>query len=77
MEKIFSNKIFYAIVLGLVIIGFSYAISRPKIEPSAKKNTSAGNETQDKTINLADLVQKDSDGDGIPDWEETLWGTDP
>ncbi len=26
--------------------------------------------------NFADLVQKDSDGDGVPDWEEALWGTD-
>jgi len=26
---------------------------------------------------LSDLVSKDSDGDGVPDWEEALWGTDP
>lgn len=26
---------------------------------------------------VADLVNKDSDGDGIPDWEEPLWGLDP
>lgn len=28
----------------------------------------------DKTV--ADLVAEDSDGDSIPDWEESLWGTD-
>jgi hypothetical protein len=28
-------------------------------------------------ISLNNLVQKDSDGDGIFDWEESLWGTDP
>ncbi|MEX2052408.1 MAG: hypothetical protein WD991_01775, partial [Candidatus Paceibacterota bacterium] len=26
---------------------------------------------------LADLVGRDTDGDGISDWEESLWGTDP
>ncbi len=26
---------------------------------------------------LVDLVNKDTDGDSIPDWEESLWGTDP
>lgn len=28
----------------------------------------------DKTV--SDLVAQDTDGDSIPDWEETLWGTD-
>ena len=26
---------------------------------------------------IGDLVNRDTDGDGIPDWEESLWGTDP
>lgn len=25
---------------------------------------------------VSDLIQNDSDGDGVPDWEEALWGTD-
>ncbi len=29
------------------------------------------------TETLADLVNKDTDLDGIPNWEESLWGTDP
>ncbi len=28
-------------------------------------------------ITIKDLVNKDTDGDGILDWEEGLWGTDP
>lgn len=27
-------------------------------------------------LTVNELIQKDSDSDGIPDWEETLWGTD-
>ena len=26
---------------------------------------------------IGDLVSKDTDSDGVPDWEESLWGTDP
>ncbi len=26
---------------------------------------------------IKDIVNNDADGDGIPDWEENLWGTDP
>jgi hypothetical protein len=28
-------------------------------------------------ITLGDITSKDSNGNGIPDWEETLWGLDP
>jgi len=29
------------------------------------------------TATLAEIINKDTDGDGILDWEEGLWGTDP
>ena len=29
------------------------------------------------TETLESMVNKDTDGDGILDWEEGLWGTDP
>lgn len=29
------------------------------------------------TVAIGDLVNKDTDGDGILDWEEPLWGLDP
>jgi hypothetical protein len=31
----------------------------------------------DGNITVKDLVNKDTDTDGIPDWEEILWGLDP
>src|SRR6266568_3084652 len=31
----------------------------------------------DPNTTVKDLVNKDTDGDGIPDWQENLFGTDP
>ena len=28
-------------------------------------------------MTLGEIIDKDSDGDGLKDWEEALWGTDP
>lgn len=33
--------------------------------------------TYDNNLTIADSVNKDTDGDGIPDWEEPLYGLDP
>jgi len=41
------------------------------IEAINQKSSLVGNAT------VADLINKDTDGDEIPDWEESLWGTDP
>ena len=49
--------------------------------PSSGENfsiTGNKNNTALKVENptLPDLIQRDTDGDGVPDWEEALWGTD-
>ena len=41
------------------------------------QSTNQGNGLTYNNIAIKDLVNKDTDGDGILDWEEGLWGTDP
>jgi hypothetical protein len=35
------------------------------------------NPAQLSVVTVGDAIEQDSDGDGIPDWEERLWGTNP
>lgn len=65
-----NKKIIIATILGCGLI-FSLVIF---IGSKAPKNISAlALETKQKT----EAELKDSDNDGLLDWEETLWGTDP
>jgi len=42
-----------------------------------KNKTGESSELAYNNTTIGALVNKDTDGDGIPDWEEKLWGTDP
>jgi hypothetical protein len=55
--------------LLVVFLGDSTTTTQAEVSPTAIKRA------QDKA--LAEISQKDTDGDGLKDWEETLWGTDP
>jgi hypothetical protein len=72
-----SKKFTYMILSFIGICIFIFLISTlifgKKSFLGAKKNS--GLTTQNLSIN--DLLQKDSDGDSVMDWEEGLWGTDP
>ena len=65
-------SILFVLIVGIFIVFFV----------SSKKESFATGETtnnialkiENQTVN--DLIQNDSDDDGISDWEEALWGTD-
>lgn len=66
-------KIVLAIALLIIIVTTSaWALNKKKSTQIAKNTV-----TQGELSILGEIVEKDSDSDGIPDWEEGLWGTDP
>ncbi|CAN5708683.1 hypothetical protein BH11PAT2_BH11PAT2_08540 [soil metagenome] len=66
-----TTRIIASSGLALSFIGVSYVISGPTI---FSHNTANAESTQQL---LAAYAAKDSDGDGLPDWQEALYGTDP
>ncbi|MEK7088808.1 MAG: thrombospondin type 3 repeat-containing protein [Patescibacteria group bacterium] len=73
-SKKFILIISVGVVLAVIIfIIFFMSSSGENFITGDKKATALKVENQ----TVADLIQKDTDGDGIPDWEEALWGTDP
>lgn len=74
LRKILSflgTKIGISLLAALVIIGAAFALSRT--EPTEKESGEAL--IARRAAELA--LDKDSDGDGLKDWEEAIYGTDP
>lgn len=80
--KFLPSKYFRGVLLSLVfvfvLVGASYALAQKKNTDRADSKTSellAEGVTQNSLYNL--VAEKDEDNDGLKDWEENLWGTDP
>lgn len=61
------------VVLGLV---FFFISVKRKNDAIALKNGGL-QDAKGQSVTIKDIVEKDTDNDSIPDWEELLWGTDP
>ncbi len=59
----------------MIVVLLILAISIYKITIFIKGKLSQKKQTE--LIVKADVIQKDSNDNGIPDWEESLWGLDP
>jgi len=70
-SKQFVVRILALLVIAGVILGIYYLVLYFKNRP---KKTAA---TTPQTLLVSDIIQKDSNNNGIPDWEEVLWGLDP
>lgn len=59
-----------ALLFSFVLIVGAYVIARGLDAPQVAQAST-------ETSLLAAIASKDSDNDGLPDWEESLYGTDP
>jgi Flp pilus assembly protein TadG len=71
----FSRKsgIVGALIIAAVLIGGAFILSS---NPSTFFHAQVADAESTQQL-LQDYSQKDSDHDGLPDWEEALYGTDP
>lgn len=60
-----------ALVVALLLVGASYVLSGP----SFLSSRIVGAESTDELLTA--YAAKDSDNDGLPDWQESLYGTNP
>ena len=63
-----------AVVLAIAIFMIFFMSSKNENFSATKEKNGSALKIQNQTI--LDLIQNDSDGDKVADWEETLWGTD-
>lgn len=69
--EIFKHKqIVAATLFSVVIVAGAYFLARGIQSPSVVQAST-------ETALLQAIASKDSDNDGLPDWEESLYGTDP
>ena len=70
--KFFTShwQIFAASFLSLMLVFGAYTIAKNGAHPTLA-------EASTQTELLKAIASTDGDGDGLPDWEETLYGTDP
>lgn len=64
------QKAIFAIVLALVILFLVSKIPSIIKKQETKKEPFA-------VLEVGELVEQDTDGDGLKDWEEPMWGMDP
>lgn len=67
------QRVFGALIISSALIGSAWYLSIPG-HSFFKANTANAASTQQL---LQEYAQKDTDNDGLPDWEEELYGTDP
>jgi hypothetical protein len=71
-KKILPSKKFMKILGGIILIILIIVL----VGIVKNRKTVYKQNTEGKVVVLNEVVEKDTDNDGLKDWEESLWGTD-
>jgi len=78
LKKYLPSKKFTYLLAVIIILGLiSFTISSLFFGKNSYVAQRKEAKLQNQKITLNNLLQKDTDGDRVMDWEEALWGTDP
>jgi hypothetical protein len=69
-----SKQFIFQVVAILILLATVFGIYEITLYFKNRNSSKQGTQT---TLLVKDVVQKDSNDNGIPDWEESLWGFDP
>ena len=73
-SKKFALTASVLLVLTIIIFVIFLLPSKGENFTTGEKKDNTALKIENQTI--TDLIENDTDGDGVPDWEEALWGTD-
>ena len=65
------------IMVSCVVFAFTYTRKAQVSSATDQSGTKASQQVDAAQLKAQLLSEKDTDGDGLKDWEEVLWGTDP
>lgn len=72
-----SKKFTYIFIACIVALAVFLLISNIFFGKNSFVALGKKGQLQNEKLTIENLLQKDSDGDGVMDWEEALWGTNP
>lgn len=72
-----SKKLFLVALPIILLVGIFVMFHKPSSAESTKLSSANGGLQAVSVASQNVITETDSDGDGVPDWEETLWHTDP
>lgn len=77
LKKYLPSRKFTTSLLTIVVILVSAILIKSLFSVIKKALVKSSSEKKEVSVTVGDLIQKDSNNNGIPDWEEQIWGLDP